>query len=170
MLVFNLQRMKRKLILLLFASILGFAGCKKETFVTYGVEDVNISQPGAVKPNVKTDLEFISIAYTDLFGTTISPSTLQNLSVSYQSLGDKRTMIEMIILNFLNEPGLQIPSETSMRGDVDAFVASSYRKFFVREPAAFEQWFVANKIRNNADITPELVWYAFMTRQEYRFY
>lgn len=146
------------------------AGCKKEYVTTYGVNDVNIEQPGANKPNIKSDLEFISIAYTDLFGNTIPPNELEDLALAYQSLGDKNTLIDMIILNFLNEPGLQIPTDAQMRADVESFVATAYRKFFVREPSAFEQWFIANKINADADITPELAWYAFMTSQEYRFY
>lgn len=160
----------RRLLILSLLAMLAWSGCKKETFFTYEVEDVEVSQPGAVKPNVKSDLEFISIAYTDLFGATISPSQLQDLALSYQSLGDKRTAIDMIILNFLNETGLQIPSGTSMRADVDGFVEATYRKFLVREPSAYEKWFVVNHIESDAAITPEMVWYAFMTCQEYRFY
>lgn len=170
MLASNPNPMMRKLLLLPLIALLVVSGCKKETFFTYEVEDVDVSQPGAVKPNVKSDLEFISIAYTDLFGSTISPSQLQDLALAYQSLGDKRTAIDMIILNFLNESGLQIPSNTTMRADVDGFVEDTYRKFLVREPSAYEKWFVVNHIETDNGITPEMVWYAFMTCQEYRFY
>ncbi|MEM7038738.1 MAG: hypothetical protein AAF570_17255 [Bacteroidota bacterium] len=79
-------------------------------------------------------------------------------------------MMDMIILNFLEAPNVQIPSETDMRADLEDFVADSYRKFFVRAPSAFEQWFVSDLIRKDTAITPELVYYTFMTSNEYRYY
>ncbi|HEX2900638.1 MAG TPA: hypothetical protein VHS96_13030, partial [Bacteroidia bacterium] len=70
----------------------------------------------------------------------------------------------------LNDPNVQIPTDAAMRSDVEAFVDASYRKFFVREPSAFERWFVSDLIRKDAGLTPDLVYYAFMTSVEYRFY
>ncbi|HHG86300.1 MAG TPA: hypothetical protein ENJ82_16235 [Bacteroidetes bacterium] len=92
------------------------------------------------------------------------------MSISYQSFGDKRLMIDMIILNFLNETGVQIPTDVTMRGDIERFVSQAYRKFFVREPSAFEKWYVSDLIRKDVDVTPELVYYGFMTSNEYRHY
>lgn len=146
------------------------SGCKKEEIYTYGVNDVLVDQPGAVKPHVKTDLEVISIAYSDLFGTSIPNTELDVLSQSYQAYGDKRMVIDMIILNYLNTPGVQVPSDAAMRGDIEGFVSNCYRKFYVRQPTAFEGWFVSDLIRKDASITPDLVYYAFMTSSEYRFY
>lgn len=154
---------------LIFVLLLAWS-CKREEIYTYGVNDVTVEQPGAVKPNVKSDLEVISIAHTDLFGATIAPSDLSNLATSYQSFGDKRLIIDMIILNFLNEPNVQIPTDAEMRADLETFVREAYNRFFVRQPTAFEEWFVSDIISKDADITPELVYYAFMTSNEYRYY
>jgi hypothetical protein len=151
-------------------ALLLVTGCKKEKIYTYGVDDVTVEQPGAVKPNVKSDLEVLSIAYSDLFGTTIPADKLEALALSYQSSGDKRLVMDMVILNFLNDPGVQIPTDATMRADVEGFVNASYHKFFVREPSAFERWFVSDLIRKDATLTPDLVYYAFMTSAEYRFY
>ena len=145
-------------------------GCKKEEVYTYGVNDVDVAQPGAIKPHVKTDLEVISIAYSDLFGTSISNQDLDILSAVYQSFGDKRMVIDMIILNYLNAPNVQVPTAAVMRGNIGSFVSECYRKFFVRQPTAFEAWFVTDLIEKDAAITPDLVYYAFMTSAEYRFY
>lgn len=164
---FNIRHL---MLLPLFAGLVILGGCKKEDVFTYEVNDVEVNQPGAIKPNVKSDLEVISIAYTDLFGATIAPGELQELALSYQAFGDKRLMIDMVILNFLNEPNVQVPSSADMRADVESFVTASYRKFFVREPTAFEQWFVSDLIRKDADLSPELVYYGFMTSNEYRYY
>lgn len=146
------------------------SGCKKETIYTYEVNAVDVSQPGASKPNVKSDLEVLSIAYSDLFGSTIPADKLEALALSYQSFGDKRLVMEMVILNFLNDPSVNIPTDAAMRGDVEGFVEGCYRKFFVREPSAFERWYVSDQIRKDTGLTPDLVYYAFMTSVEYRFY
>lgn len=156
--------------LILFPLVIFLSGCKKEEVVTYGVNDVDIAQPGANKPHVKTDLEVISIAYSDLFGTSIPSQELDVLSLAYQSFGDKRMVIDMIILNYLNSPNVQLPTDAAMRGDITAFVKDCYRKFFVRQPTAFEAWFVADLISKDAAIGPDLVYYSFMTSAEYRFY
>jgi len=145
-------------------------GCKKEEVFTYGVNDVSVTQPGAYKPNMKSDLELISIAYNDLFGSSITPDELESLVLPYQALGDKRLVIDMIILNFLNEPTVSMPTDSEMRADVDGFVAGCFRKFFVRNPSAFEQWFVKDLIVRDTSIHPEVVYYAFMTSNEYRHY
>ena len=149
---------------------LSLQACKKEQIYTYEVEDVTVQKPGANKPNVKSDLELISIAYTDLFGNTIGPDQLEELVLAYQAFGDKRLVIDMLILNFLNDPGVVIPTASAMRADLDGFVAASFKKFFVREPSAFEQWYVRDMIARDTAITPDIVYYGFMTSNEYRHY
>ncbi len=167
--------MKKQYHIIAGVAVLGIAlllgtGCKKEPIYTYGVNDVTVEQPGAIKPNVKSDLEVLSIAYTDLFGTSISADKLEAMARGYQSFGDKRLVMEMVILNFLNDPNVVIPTDAAMRANVEAFVDASYHKFYVREPSAFERWFVSDLIRDDATLTPDLVYYAFMTSAEYRFY
>jgi hypothetical protein len=154
----------------LLAALLLGNGCKKETIFTYDVNDVTVQQPGTIKPNVKSDLEVLSIAYSDLFGTTIPADLLEATALSYQSFGDKRLVMDMVILNLLNEPGVIIPTDAAMRTDIEGFVDDCYHKFLVREPSAFERWFVSDLIRDDAGLTPDIVYYAFMTSAEYRFY
>lgn len=157
------------LLILLGMSLL-LPACKKENVFVYEVNDVSVEQPGAHKPNVKTDNEFISIAYSDLFASTIPQSELDNLSLSYKAFGDKRVIIDMIIRNFLNDTNAQIPTDSQMRSDVAVFATECFRKFLVRDPNEFEKWFVTDKITKNQSINPELVYYAFMTCNEYRYY
>lgn len=164
------MRHMRKLALILLLPLLALQACKKEQIYTYGVEEVDVDQPGASKPNAKSDLEFISIAYTDLFGQTVPPNQLEDMVLPYQAFGDKRVIIDMIILNFLNDPNVVLPTDAAMRADLNGFVEATFRKFFVRQPTAFERWFVADIIQRDASITPDLVYYAFMTSNEYRFY
>ena len=154
--------------LFLFAVILH--SCKKDVSYIYDVNDVTVSQPGVSKPNVKSTLEFISIAYSDLFGTTIGAGELTDLSLCYLAFGDKKFIEDLIIRNFLNKTGVIIPSQSSMTADVPAFVQATYRKFYNRDPNEFEKWQIVNKINGDASITPELVYYSFMTSDEYRYY
>ena len=159
----------RKPVWVLFLVVI-LSGCKKEYIYQFEVDDVNVTQPGAVKPNVKTDIEFISVAYTDLFGTLIPQNELDDLALAYSAFGDKKVIIDMIILNFLNDSAVDVPTEAEMDADVDAFVENTYQKFYVRQPTEFEKWFVRDKIQSNPDLTPELVYYAFLTSNEYRYY
>jgi hypothetical protein len=162
---------KYKLLVLPFFMLVVFTACKKEDpKVVYGVNDVNVNQDGVNKPNVKTTEEFISIAYTDLFGTTISQGELTNLAITYASFGDKKLIEDMIIRNFLNKSGVVIPTQAQMQADVSTFVKNCYRKFYNRDPNEFELWQVANVISADATISPELVYYSFMTSNEYRYY
>ena len=162
--------MKKFFYCTLLFSLAVFTSCKKDTNYVYGVNDVNVSQPGISKPNVKSTIEFISIAYSDLFGTSIPASDLTNLSLCYLAFGDKKFIEDLIIRNFLNKTGVIIPTQATMSADVPVFVQATYRKFYNRDPNEFEKWQMVNYINNTSTITPELVYYSFMTSDEYRYY
>jgi len=155
----------------LFIIAVVFFSCKKkETDYIYDVNDVTVSQSGISKPNVKNTIEFISIAYSDLFGTTIGATELTELSLCYLAFGDKKFIEDLIIRNFLNKTGVIIPTQSTMTADVNAFVQATYRKFYNRDPNEFEKWQIVNYINTTSSITPELVYYSFMTSDEYRYY
>ena len=160
----------KKINILLFAGLLMLSACKKEKSYVYDVNDVSVKQDGALKPNVKTTTEFISIAYADLFGTTIPKTELVKLSTAYTAFGDKKLLEEIIIKNYLNNTGAKIPTSLQMKADVNLFVKNTYKKFFNREPNEFELWTLTNTINSDATITPELIYYAAMTSNEYRYY
>ena len=159
----------QKITLLLFVVLLA-AGCKKNTVFLYDVNPVEVSNTGSNKPNVKTDDEFISIAYSDMFGATIPQAELEELALTYRSYGDKRLIIDMIIRNFINSTTAVLPSDTDMHSDPGAFVENAYKKFYVREPNEFEKWFVTNQIETDTAVSAASIYYAFMTSNEYRFY
>lgn len=150
------------------------SSCKKEKEKIYDyiyeVNDVNVNQTGVNKPNVKSTVEFISIAYADLFGTTIDQASLTNLSLAYMAFGDKKFIEDMIIRNFLNKSGAVIPDKSEMAANTGDFVKNAYRKFYNREPSEFEKWQIVNSINSDSTITPELVYYSFLTSDEYRYY
>ena len=156
----------RRLIIILFAPIL--LSCEDKANVIFGVEDVVIKQEGIEKPNIKTNIEFISIAYSDIIGKSITANDLADLSVAYDSFGDSKTIEDLIIRNFLNRSDAIVPSEAQMRADVGKFVVEAYRKFYNRDPNEFEQWFLTTEIQKNQNVTPEVVYYGIMTSNEYR--
>jgi hypothetical protein len=157
-------------LLYMACAVVFFTACKKKVEYTYEVNDVTVQQEGADKPNLKTTTEFISIAYSDLFGKTISNGELNQISTSYEGFGDQKLIGEMIIKNFLKKPGVIIPSVGDMKKDLAAFIQQSYKKFYGREASAFEVWNLSNMISNNASITPELIYFSMMTSTEYRYY
>ena len=159
-------------VFLFIATAVVITGCKKETVKSY-VYDVNsipIKQSGVAKPNVKSTIEFVSIAYSDLFGKTIDQETLTNLSTGYAAFGDKKLIEDIIIRNFLNNSGATIPTLTELNDDVNQFIVDTYKKFYNRVPNEFELWQLVDIISNDINATPELIYYAFMTSNEYRYY
>lgn len=162
--------MKKIILALIVISLAFVTSCKKEKTYIYEVNDVSVNQEGASKPSIKTTTEFISIAYADIFGSTIPTNDLSNLSVLYSAFGDKKIMENMIIKNFLNKPGTQIPTKTQMSADVPTFIKNTYSKFLNRTPNEFELWSTTNIIKADTSITPELIFYGMMTSNEYRHY
>lgn len=153
------------LLMLVFVAI---TGCRKDT--VFEVNPVTVSQNGGVKSNAKSTLEFISIAYSDLFGTSISQTKLVELNQVYSAFGDKKIIEDRIVRNFLNTSGVQVPVLPSVNGDTAAFIAKTYEKFYNREPNAFESYYLKEQIRFNAVLKPVVIYYAFMTSDEYRYY
>jgi len=157
---------------LLFATILISlaVSCKKDTEYIYEVDPVTVRKDDNLKSVEKTTVEFISIAYADVFGQTISQNQLGQLSLLYLSFGDKRLIEDMLIKNMFNSQSIQLPSEETMRADVTAFVNSIYLKLFNRLPNELEAFTLKKKISDNTSIMPDMVYYSMMTSDEYRFY
>lgn len=151
-------------------SIIILAACSTEKEYQYEVNDVTVKQEGGEKTNQKSTTEFISIAYTDLFGTTIPQSKLTNLSQAYSSFGDLKVIEERIISNFLNDSMVNIPHAVSVNGDTMVFIENTYKKLYNRNPNEFEKFKWIDIIRNDNSITPVTIYFAMMTSDEYRFY
>ena len=159
----------RKLIYIFCFLIL--VSCKKEKDVTYQLDDVTIENNAANKDHLKTTTEFISIAYSDIFGTVISTNKLADLTRIYKAFGDKKLIEQMVIKNFLNEPSIQIPQiDRTSISTINSFVQNMYTKLYNRTPDEYELWFVSNMIENDSDLTSELIYFSLMTANEYRYY
>ena len=158
----------RKLIFIF--SVLLLFSCKKEKNVKYQLNDVTIENNRANKDHLKSTTEFISIAYSDIFGTVISINKLADLTKIYKAFGDKKLIEQMVIKNFLNEPN-QIPQiDRSCTITINSFVQNAYTKLYNRTPDEYELWFVADMITKDNDLTSELIYFSLMTANEYRYY
>ena len=157
-------------IVLIFSVLILFS-CKKEKNVIYQLNDVTIEQNSANKDHLKSTAEFISIAYSDIFGTVISTNKLADLTTIYKAFGDKKLIEQMVIKNFLNEPTIQIPQiDRSSMSTINNFVTDAYKKLYNRNPDEYELWFVTDMITKDNNLTAELVYYSLMTSNEYRYY
>jgi hypothetical protein len=157
--------------LVLFAIVaFSLSSCKKETDFIYEVNDVQVSKEKIGKGIPKTTVEFISIAYSDLVGSTISQNDLSRVTLLYLAFGDKRLIEDLLIKNIVNSPVVNIPTEEVMRNDITSFINSTYLKLFNREPNEVELYSLRKQISENTNITPKLVYYAMMTSDEYRYY
>ncbi len=162
--------MKKVIFVLLTGFSLVTTSCNKEKRYVYEVQEQQLYQSANDKRNLKTTTQFITIAYNDLFGTNISTTELNKLDVGLQAVGDKSVVQDMIVKSFINRSGIQIVSNTVMRNDIPVFVQGCYLRFYNRQPTETEMWKMKNLIESNTDLTPQLVYYSFMTSEEYKYY
>jgi len=70
----------------------------------------------------------------------------------------------------LNSAQVNLPNNETMRNNIGLFVDNSYQKFYNRSPDALEKQFLISTIESDVNTTPEMVYYALVTSNEYRYY
>lgn len=151
-------------------AVLVLAGCKKDDANTYGVNNENLLPPGAGKDKIKSNEQYVAILHANLFQTAMSANQLYQVTQCIESIGDKELAREVIISNFMNKPGVQLPADSTMRNNPEAFVIETYNRFLVRNPTEAEKTWFINYIEANPNVTPELVYFSFSLSNEYMFY
>lgn len=149
--------------------IVGLYACKKEIQKIFEVQTQPVSQTSINKNLFKKEIEFISIAYSDLFGKTIPGDELKKSIWCYAGSNDKELITDRIIRSYLNRSNIIIPSKTQMLSDIPTFVSNTYAKFYQRPPTEMEKWKMQQMITNNASLTPTIIYYSFLTSDEYKF-
>jgi hypothetical protein len=147
-----------------------FTQCKKEVERSYEVNSVELLPPNTMKTKAKTNEQYISILYANMFQKALSANQLFEISQCMQSKGDQVLAREVIISNFMNKKNVIIPADSIMRLDIDKFVTETYIRFLVRRPTEGEKTYFRNFITSNANVTPELVYFSFALSDEYMFY
>jgi hypothetical protein len=169
----NISAFKRmnKIAIGLLCCYMAFSSCKKqEGEDIYRIDQQDVKKNYGDKNKLKNDLEYVSILYSDIFSKSITNSELNSISNVTLSAGDKQAVNELLLQNFLNDSGVDIPTDSEMRTDIDKFIADTYLKFYGRSPNEFEAFYLKNLIEKDEDISPELIYYSFGTSDEYRYY
>lgn len=154
------------LFILLFG---GLYACRKEIKKIFEVQTQPVSLTSINKNLFKKEIEFISIAYSDLFGKTITADELSNSIRCYSGSNDKDLVTDRIIRSYLNRSNIIIPSKVQMLNDVPTFVSNTYTKFYQRPATEMEKYKTVQLINNNSTLTPTIIYYSFLTSDEYKF-
>ncbi len=162
------QLLKTFAVIALLSAI--FSSCDKETNVTYGVNEEDLIPPASVKIKGKSETQYVSILYANLFQQALSPANQVEIKDLIVSFGDKDLIHEIIISNFMNESGVLIPDDSLMRADVEAFIDETYERFYIRPATELEKTYFKNYLEANPHVTPELVYFAFAMSNEYYYY
>ena len=159
--------MKKNILFLVVISAILFS-CKKD--LSYGVDAINTMPPNANKTKLKTNEQYISILYTNLFQKALSANDMVEITHCIQGFGDKETIHEVIISNFMNKPDVIIPPDSIMRADIGNFLHDAYTRFYVRDITEAEKEYLINFIQVNPTFTTEMLYTAFALSDEYQYY
>ena len=145
------------------------SSCKEEKY-GYELEDLEILLDGPEKDKEKTVQQYLNILYANLYQTPLSPRKLVEMTDVVASIGDKQVAYEVIVAKMMNDPLIQLPADSLMRNDPEAFIVETYNRFYVRKPTQAELQFFLNFIQSNPEVTTELVYFAFALSNEYYYY
>ena len=170
------MQVSKKIFLLLLVVCI-FASCKKQIVqdktygnVIYDIGNVVLYQSAAQKTRQKTPTQFLSILYADLFQKSIPSNELNDLSILFLANSDKGMINEMLVNNYLKTSGVKMPTNAAMRVDLDKFIDQTFIRFYLRYPTSYEKFYLKNRIQQDANITPEIVYSSFVLSDEYWFY
>jgi hypothetical protein len=163
--------MRKQVFIIAIGVSLLIASCKKEVQTVYQVQNQVLYQNSSQKTNLKTTNQFISIAYNDLYNTSISTTQLNNLNTCLEAFGDQATMEDIIVKNLLANGGVSIPDSATMMADIPTFINQTYIRFYNRQPTAQELWKMQSLILQPGNhLNPQMIYYSVLTSTEYRYY
>ncbi len=162
---------KTGLVITLLVLSLAQPSCKKKEDQTlYQVNEEEILPANVNKTRLKTNEQYVAILYTNLFQKALSANQIYDISQCFESIGDQSLAREVLISNFMNKPGVIIPTVAQMNANIDQFVSDTYKRFYVRQPTEAEKQYIKKMITADPNITPELVYFSFALSNEYMYY
>lgn len=169
MLIFN--SFKKAVFIAIASVAIVSSGCKKKDDTTlYQVNEEELLPSNVNKKRLKTNEQYVSILYANLFQKALSANKVYDISQCFESIGDKVIAREVLISNFMNKPDVLIPTVAQMNADVDKFVVDTYKRFYVRLPTEAEKEYIKKSITADPNLTPELVYMSFALSDEYMYY
>ncbi|MBX7181112.1 MAG: hypothetical protein K1X82_03280 [Bacteroidia bacterium] len=161
---------KHLCVLFLFLLIGGILHSCKKTEYTYQIENENLYPDNAGKVKLKSDEQYVSILYANLFQEALGANELVRVVRCIKANGDKDLIHEVLVSNFMNRPDVQLPTSEIMRANPDSFIVETYKRFLVRFPTEAEKTWFRNYINTHPTVTPEIVYSSFAISNEYQFY
>ncbi|TNE31090.1 MAG: hypothetical protein EP346_01825 [Bacteroidetes bacterium] len=146
------------------------SACTKVEVNQYEVDPVEVSDDHAEKSRRKSDLQLMSIMYSDVFGQSITQSELQTLSNTYNSFGDKQVIIDRLTWRFLNDVQADLPSQSEWTANPEGLVNTLFQRYLSRYPDEMERWYYVNWMSDNPDLEVKHLAYVLLTSDEYRYY
>jgi|TARA_A100001037_G_C15148873_1_gene637898 hypothetical protein len=159
----------KKIFFTCFVILILISSCKKEEYI-YEINQIQSTSYNANKDKLKSISQYISILYANLFQEALSANELVEITRCIESIGDKQVAHEIVLSNFLNKGGVEIPSDSLMRSDLNAFIEETYKRFYVRDLTEAERQFFIDFFESNPDVSAEMVYMAFSLSNEYQFY
>lgn len=166
--VLNMKKVRAS-ILLVVLFFLTLQSCKKTEY-EFEVENTQLYPDNAGKVKVKSEEQYVSILYANLFQQALGANELARIVRCIHAVGDKDLVHEVLISNFMNRPEVQLPTVQEMNENPDLFIENTYKRFFVRKPTEAEKTWFRNYLKTHPMVRPELVYYAFALSNEYQFY
>ena len=177
----NLNRYIVRTFLFILGSTMLFQ-CKKpdETSdVLYELEQISALPPSAGKIKLKTEEQYVAVLYANLFQKAISVNELRQITDAIYSVGDKQLAYEMVVSNFMNREGIELPNDSVIHfgteAEIDKFLNDTYERFYVRPISEAEKLWFKNYFKNSDEEIPqkvklEHVYMAFALSNEYQYY
>ena len=151
--------------------------CKKEYTekqvydnVIYEMDTVRLYNSAAEKSRQKSQTQYISILYSDLYNKSIPTNELSELSELGLATGDKTMVNELTLGHYLNGAGVDKPTDAEMRADIGTFITWAYLKFYSRYPTEYEKRYLTDIIEKDVDMTVDDVYTSFILSNEYYYY
>lgn len=163
----NMQIFTR--LVLVLGLLISLNACQRDIYEIYEINAVDVLPVNAQKNKAKTDIQYISILYTNFFQVPIGPNNLLEAIEAIRSIGDKQIAYEMVVSKYINENPL-IPSKNEMLTDPESFIRDTYARFYTRQPTEAELAWMLNYITSNPSLTPDIIYFAFATSNEHYYY
>ncbi len=158
-------------IVILWFVLVGASSCKKEAEPDqFELNQIKLYPSIGAKNKVKSQEQYVSILYTNLFQQALSGNKLVEIIDCLESIGDKELGREVLISNFMNNPSVSLPTDSTMRSNPDKFIRDTYERFFVRIPSEAEITWFRNFIEAHPQLSAEMVYFSFALSNEYLYY
>ena len=161
-----------RIVLALFLGLVLVSGCKKkEDFEEiYELDEFSALPPNSGKIKEKTNEQYVSILYANLFQEAISSAQLNSILKAMYSVGDQQLAREMVVNTFMKNPKLKLPENTYMHGNTSKFLDETYKRFMIRNVSEAERKWFQLYIGDHPEVTVEEIFMAFALSNEYLVY